>query len=324
MTTRSTTIRTASVGTALLVAVIALSAACGGGQRVEMLDGAEGSPAYLAAAADRSTSESYRFEQEVDVAIPGTGADDVPLVSGEVDGTRAHVRTDLRGTFDAMAAMAAELGEEMPDLSDADLVVETIIDGSVAYLRAPLFGALGSLDATAELGPLAALGDGWVHVDVGALDDMAPVDVAGSVSGIDAADPSAMVDLVREADEVVDLGRRELRGDAVAGLGAELTLRDLLVAQGADTSMMLSDAYTDVVIPVEAWIDADGYVRQVIIDVDVAAVASTMGPEVPMEGFNLTTSIELFDHGDPSISVSPPSESLDLTDVLAALLATAG
>lgn len=311
--------------TALLAAVLWLAAACGDGeQRVVMLDGAAATPAYLSEAADRTTAEAYRFEQVVDFALPMAGASGVPLVSGEVDGDRAHVRLDLAAMFRSMASSAAPLGEELPpDLLSGDLTMETIVDGTVVYLRAPMLSTIAAIDPAADLGPFAAIGEGWARFDGSAFDDLVPGDVAGALTGTETADPAALVDLVRGADEVEDLGRSERRGDEVAGLRAELTLRDLLVAQGADTSKMLSDAFTDVVVPIEVWIDADGYVREVSVDVDVAAVASSMGPDVAMEGFHLTTTVELFDHGDPSIDVTPPVDAVDLTGELSRLLGLA-
>jgi hypothetical protein len=311
---------------AVLVAVTWLATACGDGERrVTMLDGAEATPTYLAAAADRSTADAYRFEQAVDFAIPGAEADAVPLVSGEVDDGRTHVRMDLGAMFESMSSMTASLGGELPpELLSGDLTMESLVDGTVVYLRAPMFATIAAMDPTARLGPFSQLGDGWGRFDVSAFDDLVPGDVTEALAGTDTADPDALVDLVRSAEEVEDLGRSERRGDEVAGLRAELTLRDLLVAQGADTSMMLSDAFTDVVVPIEVWIDAEGYVREVEVDVDVAAVASSMGPDVPMEGFNMTTTVELFDHGDPSIEVVPPAEAVDLTGELTRLLGVSG
>lgn len=319
------TFRTTTRWTAVLVAVAFLAAACGDGeQRMVMLDGAEVTPAYLAEVADRSTAESYRFEQVVDFASPMAGASGVPLVSGEVDGDLTHVRMDLSALFESMMSMAESLDEEVPPgLLGGDLSIESIVDGTVVYLRAPMLGTIAAMDPNADLGPFSAVGEGWARFDVGAFDDLVPADVAGSLTGTDTADPAALVDLVRSADEVEDLGRSERRGDEVAGLRSELTLRDLLVAQGADTSMMLSDAFTDVVVPIEVWIDADGYVREVSVDVDVAAVASSMGPDVATEGFNLTTTVELYDHGDPSIDVTPPADAVDLTGELTRLLGLA-
>jgi hypothetical protein len=304
----------------------------------------EATPEFVAEAAERSTGEPYRFEAELAMqfAFAGQSIDvDAPFMSGEQDGELSHSAMDMGALFEELAELAPAGGGMPPELAAADLTMETVADRTTMYLRAPMFEALADTGGgvpVEQLGPMAALaelGDDWGRVDLDALGDVVPLnDLAGTAGG-QAMDPRAFFDLVAGADAVDELGDAEVRGVAVQGLGAEVTMGELFEASGTDpeelagsTGNALADdaerffeAIVDVSMPVEAWIDDDGYVRRLAYEMDLlemfesAGLSDDLGGDVPDE-FAYSFTMDFFDYGDDSIAIElpDPDETVDITD----------
>jgi hypothetical protein len=74
-------------------------------------------------------------------------------------------------------------------------------------------------------------------------------------------------------------------------------------------------------MPVEAWIDDDGYVRRLAYEMDLlemfesAGLSDDLGGDVPDE-FAYSFTMDFFDYGDDSIAIEPPDpdETVDITD----------
>jgi hypothetical protein len=320
-------------GAALVGGAACADSADSGGESssdVEAVGGFEASTSFLRAAADQSTSEGYRTEMrfalgdEVDF-----GAE--PLMSSVIDGDRYHMTMDMASMYDQMAAQSSESVPQ--ELTGIDLSMEMAGDPETLYLRAPMFAALADMVPAGQLGPLGAmgeLGDGWGYVDLTALGEQLPSDVASALGG-QAVDPRALVETVEGADDVQDLGADEIDGEQVRGLSADVSLGELLEAVGQDPDTFAETigvmgteeavaAVYEVSTPIEVWIDEDGYLRRWVYGYSLAEIAEAMdvsaGPGGDME-FNFA--VDMFDYG-ATVEFTAPADAVDLTDAYAGLI----
>ena len=217
-------------------------------------------------------------------------------------------------------------------MGSLDMTMEMAGDLETFYLRAPLFAEMGS-----ELGPeaagLAEMGDGWGYVDLTAMGDLLPADLAAAI-GTQGVDPRAIVDMIEGTEEVEDLGTGEVRGDAVHGLSTDISMAELLEAsgqdpdalaemggQGAATEEATAELY-DTPTTIEVWIDDDGFLRRFEFGWDIADLASALG-EDPGEMRALGVGdfryvMDMYDYG-ATVDFEPPSDAVDITEAYAAL-----
>jgi hypothetical protein len=285
---------------------------------------------YLQQAAEQSTAEGYRVE--VLLSLSDEVSDDTPpLMTGEVGGDRFHYVMDMGSMIDQMAGA---LGGAVPDDLGIDLSVEMAGDPEALYLRAPIFARLGDLSAGGAEADLAALGDGWGYVDIAALGEQLPGDLASAMGG-QGVDPQAVVEMVQSAEDVQDLGSDEVRGTAVHGLSAEVTMADLLEASGQDPEALAEAgsvggddsiaALYETMTPIEVWIDGDGYVRRTTFSYDMGDIASAMGEEVDdlaefgYADLQFSYAIDMFDYGTV-VDFDAPDDAVDITDAFGALV----
>ena len=274
----------------------------------------EATAAYLQESAAQSESEGYRVEMlfsmtgEVD-----EGGD--PLMSGEIDGDAYHYVMDM-GVM--MEEMAESMGGSTAAMGSLDMTMEMAGDLETFYLRAPLFAEMGS-----ELGPeaagLAEMGDGWGYVDLTAMGDLLPADLAAAI-GTQGVDPRAIVDMIEGTEEVEDLGTGEVRGDAVHGLSTDISMAELLEASGQDPEALAEVSGQGAAT--EEWIDDDGFLRRFEFGWDIADLASALG-EDPGEMRALGVGdfryvMDMYDYG-ATVDFEPPSDAVDITEAYAAL-----
>lgn len=297
---------------------------------VEAVGGFEASTSFLREAADQSTAEGYRTETRFALADEvDFGA--APLMSGVVDGDRYHMTIDMASMFDQMETQTG--GSVTQEMAGIDLSMEMAGDSETLYLRAPMFAAFTDMVPADQLGPLGAmgeLGDGWGYVDLTALGEQLPSDVASALGG-QAVDPRALVETVEGADDVQDLGADEIDGDPVRGLSADVSLGELLEAVGQDPEtyaetigVMGTDeavaAVYELSTPIEVWIDEDGYLRRWVYGYSLADIAEAMDVSPGAAGdveFNFA--VDMFDYG-ATVDFTPPTDAVDLTDAYAGLV----
>jgi hypothetical protein len=245
--------------------------ACSGGDARSLLDRA---PEALEAA------ETSRFEMHV-TAVSETGEQPPFRAEGEQDLTTGTMR------------MAFDLGDE-------GARTETLLDGNIIYLRAPLF-ALFTGDP-----------ERWIRIDL---------EEAGEEAGLDPdqfvptdAGPAALLQQLRgAAEDIEELGREEVRGVETEHLRVTVVseraieqapeqLREQLRTYAEATGLPAS-------YPMEVWIDDDGLPRRIRTVLEIDDEGS--GP------ITQETTLELFDFG-VGIDLSPPTEDqvVDLADVL--------
>jgi hypothetical protein len=144
-------------------------------------------------------------------------------------------------------------------------------------------------------------------------------------------DPASFVQLVAGAESVEKLGAKRFDGDELTGLATTVTADDLTRAQLASRGQTpptttpdqapkpgsLGDKLGNFEYQVEVWVDHDGDVRRLAMDMSQAAndlmedVPSKSGKAPP--NFESLLTLELSDYGG-DISVDLPDDAHDLTD----------
>ena len=341
--------RLAGMGTVVLVGGVA-GVGCTPGRDADAADERpvdfSATVSYLSKLVDGSDDDNYRFTAST-VVRQGDGAPvEGPVVSGVVDGRRAEVRVDI---WSSPEAMEADMGGPADGVSYEDQFFEAVIDAHTMFLRAPfLTSALGTGDGgtaldgsllpgdgslrvdsaslqTTDAGFYQALAAGWVSVDVQALGDVDPGEAAGRLAGIQNLDPQGFLDLLETGDRVEDLGSREIGGVTLSGLSAQVDYVRALRVQGFDIVDLtsLADAMRGASVPIEVWVDADGMIRRVVLDfnlarlAEVAAATGTAGAADDLLAggdVRTTTTLDFSDYGDGSNEVELPAAAADMTD----------
>lgn len=297
---------------------------------------------FLAAASERSASEPYRLEASMAMEIAGGGEEislDAPYMTGEQDGDSYEYRMDMEEWTSQVPGGAGAL-------AGADLTMDMASDGDVLYIRAPIYAAMAEQAGPAGIGPigeLADLGDRWGRIDLGALGDLSLFDVQSTAGGPGGTDPRAILDAVSGAEDVEELGTDEVDGTPVNGVGAELSLGQLLETQGVDPQRFVdqmsanlgglqqtgSDVPDEVMqrlvdagIPIEVWVDGDGYVRRVAYEIDALDVFAEMEgfPTGRLDRFVTSQTLDFSDYGARDISIDLPADGVDVTDAYRRML----
>lgn len=320
----------------LLIALVLVAGACGsddGGEQVSIDDDRDTSepdaadpPAevdgrYLAkAAADTLEAETGRFEMtmtfggqmegnDLDMAMTMTGSYDTSIPA-------TTMSMDMGDLFAEMAALAEAEGEDTTgmDILGDDLSMEMIQIDSMLYLRMPMLSALGGMLG----GGTEDMGDQWIAVD---MDDMgAGVDEFGG--GVSSMDPSLYLEMLEGAGaEVTELGPVDVRGTATTGYSVDVSVSEAIAAQAdEETAAELESQLEqlgagdlgDLEIPMEIYIDSEGEVRRVVIDMSFADMASTI-PDLgtgaaELGDLSMSMTIDFFDLGSDDIVIEAPPE----------------
>lgn len=305
-------------------------------------EGFEATPQFLQQVVDGAEAVPFRYEMAMNLYISGAGESvetDLEMLSGEQSGAAYRQVVDVG---QAMEDAAEQTGQSVPEeLTGDDAVVETVGDAESLFVRAPFVDTAGA--ALEEIGAsnpmydlLGTLGDSWGYVDL--------TRAGGTVTGQTASglgnggfDPRALVDTLREAGEVSELGSADIDGTPVTGLLGETTLGAMLEAQGMDAADFAvqmgaatdvpEDAYaaiTELALPIEAWLTQDGHLRQVrmVMDLDfmISLVEATGGDpgsfEDQVDTYEQLFTVDFLDYGDQSIQIElpDPAQATDITD----------
>jgi hypothetical protein len=297
--------------------------------------GFEASASYIGEAVDLSTSDAYRYSMSFSFDLGGQSMD-AELATGAFDGERSQIDMDFGALFEELGS---GMGEEIPDeLADADLTMHQVVDTDALYIRAPFFATMSEqmADGDVSLTPgseifdvFGALGDDWGRVDLDAFGDVLPPEAQQAITGGQSTDPRVFLDLLRETDDVEDLGTDEIDGVEVHGLAAEVDFGDLMQAAGTDPDDMASgaagatlDDLDSLTFPLEVWIDGDDRIRRIDFTFGAdsfADLAEESGEDVgdmpsELEDFSIGMTMDFTDYGDSSISIDVPEDAVDITD----------
>jgi hypothetical protein len=282
---------------------------------------------YLGQAVARSEGLAYRFTEGVTIDALGEHMSADELVTGVRKGRASSMTMDMGALYKSMPGF--------PEL-DGDLTMQMVTDGKTLYMRAPVFATLAeklggsSSSVPGPFGAFADLGDRWGRVDLGSLGEDKALGRLMSEAGVQGSDPSALLKVVKNADNPHDLGTDTVRGDKVHGLGATLTFEKLLEGEGVNVDDYLGslgssmpagaeaifDSLREMAMPVEVWVDDDAHVRRMLLEIDMSKMLGAAGGEAGDRAGSLAvrTSLDLYDYDSPSIKVDIPTSSVDVTD----------
>ncbi len=299
----------------------------------------------LAQASEQSASEAYRvtaslrinaaFDGEPEMAI------DSELASGEVDGDRRAMHMDLGRFMDGLAGPVS-------DMPGSDASLDMVGDREVVYMRGSGLGELADVigdEAGAEW--MRELGDRWGRVDLGEFEGASAGVLTGALgAGGSPQDTLAALAGATDAAQTEDIGSDEIDGMTVHGTRFTLPLSEVLgdaaatgMSEGVDpdeTSPEELQAFDDVAVaflgsdvPVEAWVDDDGYVRRIGYEIDMGAILAEEFGDLaeaagePLPTMTMGSTMDFTDYGDPGISIEFPddADTVDVTDTFADMLA---
>ena len=324
-----------TTGATLSAAVLALAAAgCGDDDSTGGADGDvtagrpagfEATPGYIGKVVDQSTGVPYRCELTVRIG----GADEREMGTCASDGERTEFTFDLLAVYEPVFSQMSPTGEMPEEFDDIDWSMEQVADSTTTYVKAPMFAALNDLiPSSVDLGAVgdmmdafAQAGDGWGSIDNAAMLEELPEGTATQAAGgMDAAAFFQMLDATEEVDE---LGSDTIDGDTVTGLAAKVTLGDIYEGRGVDIEQLIpgSSIVTDVLVPIEVWVDGDGHIRRIDMTIDaddIADAARDAGAddeEAAVAASGAGSNVITFsDYGDESISVDLPTGAVDITE----------
>lgn len=228
----------------------------------------------------------------------------------------AQLEGQTRGTFDGQGVLEFGPGRGVLDVDLAPLGLagegrtQVLLDGDVIYI---------------DLGRrLPGLGDRpWVRIDLDALKD-GQGDSIEALRQLKANDPSAVLNALRGVTgDAAEVGTEDLRGTPTTRYRATVDLRAAKESSPDDTHDDLDEVTRQLGttrLPVEAWVDAEGRLRQLRYTVDLADLAD----DAPAKGTGTgraTASLELYEFG-AAVPFQEPAAS-QVTD-LADLLGTVG
>ncbi len=281
-------------------------------------------PQAVRAAASRTAEvESARFSVSMAMTgIPMTGdlefAFDGLMLDG---GERVGMIMDLAPVFEQLGEDSRGFGQFG---ADGSLTLEYRLVGDHMYMRSPLFGLAGMVDA-----------DRWIRVDLAraaeetGLSGFDMGSMTGTPFGFTSADAFLAV-IEASGAEITDLGEHDVRGVRTDGIATTVRLGDLYSLPDDEASeditafleQMELGATFDLGLPIEAYIDDDGYVRRFVMTMDLAEmadeIAASMDGELGALGaavigdMTMRVALDLYDFGVEA-EIDEPYDFVDLT-----------
>jgi hypothetical protein len=287
----------------VLVAACALFAAGCGGATSSGVE-ATGQPisfeqlATSASTSAEATSGRFSF----DMSFAFAGADEPFALSGEgafdVKNERASFAVDMSSLAKLLGGFVSGFpGADKADLPDFDdpagWQLETVQDGDVAYVRLPAVADQlpeGKTWIRGTAGDVKAGGFDFKELDPFARND--PRDVLEALRGL--------------SGDIETVGTEDLRGVETTHYRARLdpaALAKQATARNADAASLfdrLAGQSGVTEIPLDIWIDGNGLVRKLTVDVDASDAAAGAG--------KVSLAFELWDYGEP-VEIDVPAAS---------------
>ena len=256
---------------------------------------------YVTSAAARTAElDSYQFAMEFGMEglpdVPGTM---VFSAEGAVDAVngRLQMRLDMNSIFDVVPAGTSDEELELMRALLGDGIIEFISDGDTVYLRWSLFTNL--FGAKTE----------WVSFADDSSDALSGF--SGGV-GVDqfAMGPESFLGFFNGVGSIEERGPAVIRGVATTQYVGTLDLAKAIEladpAQAAELQQQFAELGIGALgtMPLELWVDDDGYLRRFAMDFDFAqlggAAAAELGPA------RMFISADFFNFGD-AVQITLPS-----------------
>jgi hypothetical protein len=319
---------------AVAVSVSVLSAvACGEGDgdvEAGPPRGFAATPDYVADAIGELDEVPHRFEMSASIGV-------------ETEDGSADIGSTLRGEFDGeRSGLAIEPTSGLGFGSEGEQILDRA--GKVLYVRVAnadeMLGVLPEMSAPRDfLEVLAAGGDRWGRVDLGAIEDVLPDDLVDQATDlrVQGLSPGSFARLVTDAESVEEVGTKEIQGETMTGLAATVSAGDISRAQSGGSAASsstttldddapepgsIADVMADLRYQVEVWFDHDGNIRRLLLDQteaydDMFEKIDAEPGEVP-PSFTSVVTLDLFDYGDDiDVDVPDSGDTVDVTEEFA-------
>ena len=234
--------------------------------------------AQAASTTAKTTSSRFEFRASVDAGTVGSISFNG---NGIFDGRNKSGWMNMHFSLPAAAQM---------QLGSADPSMEMIFDGShglVMYMRSPLF------DKVVPTGK-------WVKMDLEKIAEKEGADL-GAIMNANQADPSQSLRMLMASSNARVTGSERIRGVQTTHYAFDIDFAKL--AHDNKAFKQLQAATGSISAPAEAWIDAQGRVRRLVVTMSLSGQLAT-----PM---TMTMSEDLYDFGVRT-HVTPPSDDLVL------------
>ncbi|MDQ3944707.1 MAG: hypothetical protein M3357_06075, partial [Actinomycetota bacterium] len=217
-----------------------------------------------------------------------------------------------------LMSLDMDMASIIPGTPPGGATVSTVFDGKAVYMHFP-----------DELAAGLPGGKRWARLDLAALSSQSGIDVAALSAQFNSSDPLANIALLTgAADDVTEVGVEDVRGVSTRHLKMTVDLQKateqltsrisgpaaerlkVAVAQAATTVGVTQ-------LPIEAWIDADGFPRRLAYEMDLSKAKVPGAEGAPAAGTAKIT-MEFFDFGqDVDVSIPPAEDTIDLAELLA-------
>lgn len=301
--------RTRIWGLALVVLVLG-TAACGNGssvssgQRVTI----EATPAAMQRAADATIAQTAKVDFTMSMHMFGQDL--------SVDGTGAMDPANKRFTLsfsmgDLFKQLSRSASSSVPPgvASSFDEPMTVLVDGTTMYMHFPLFAPLASNDKD------------WIKIDTSSSGLGQLLGGANGPGGGIGSDPSSLVQFLRGADKVTEVGPEEIRGETTTHFTGTYSMKDALAATPEDRRSTIENAMKQLgvsddalaqEIPFDAWLDSAGRVRRFVMTMDMSKLAPGKTPT--LVGSAMTMSMEFYDFGtDVQLDIPSDDQVTDLS-----------
>ncbi len=282
-----------AVGAALVLG----TAACGVSASTDKVatgptSAAEGARFLSGAAARTSKVTSERFSMTS--TITAMGMDVTTTAEGAIDlaAKRGHITTTVSGGPEAV-----------------DGAMEVVVDGTTGYLSGEAFSMF------------LPKGKTWLKLDASSLAGKGGLgrELPGAGSATTDLDGAgSFLDLLTETgDTVTTVGTEDVRGTSTTHVRTRIQL-DKVLAKAPEAKRKRiekvitqlgskADAITE--LPIDAWVDQDGYVRRLKLDPKPI--------EAGGETATGSVTIELYDFNEPvSVEAPPADQTVDFADAM--------
>ena len=267
------------------------------------------SVSFVSSAAARTAElEAYEFIMEFSMTgLPETTSPLTFTAEGAIDARNQRMRMtlDMNSLFDAMPGNISDEELELMRALIGDGLIEMLVDGDTAYMSWSLFSTLFGADTKwvsfTDEGSGGDLFEGFGGLSMGQFDSGPDsyLDFFSSLGSLDEAGS----DVLRGVETIRFVGVIDL--DRAIELAASSAERDELQRQYAELGVTgLGE------MPVEIWIDAEGYMRKFTMTFDLSELGAAFDPTGPAEMF---MTFEMFNFGEPlTIQLPSPDEVTEL------------
>lgn len=232
--------------------------------------------AQAASTTAKTTSSRFDFRASIDAGSVGSFSFNG---NGVYDGKNKSGWMNMH--FAMPPAVQLQLGSTDPSM-------EMIFDGGhglVMYMRSPLF------DKIVPTGK-------WVKMDLEKIAKKEGLDL-GAIMNANQADPSQSLRMLMASSNARVTGSERIRGVQTTRYAFNIDYKKL--ARDNKTFKQLQEATGSISAPAEAWVDAQGRVRRLVVKLSLGGQLAT-----PM---TMTMTEELYDFGVRT-NVTPPSDDL--------------